>query len=112
MIVELKKLKITKSIFSQLMSLNALQFENYTVLGWVFVQGRNVILQHKEDKTLVKWKIVQDLKIAEDDPKRVYCNINGKAWTRRFLFTQDATDYCRAVNIIQTEARLNGQIFI
>lgn len=112
MIVQLKKVKITKSIFNQLLSFNPLQLENYTVLGWVFIEGKFVLLQHKEDQTLVRWKFVQDLVISSGNTKEVLFSVGGKKSFKKFLFDQDAIDYCRVVHMIQTEAKIKGQLYI
>lgn len=52
MIVELKKVKITKSIFNQLLSpqLHALcRNTDYKILGWIYEKGKKYILLYRTD---------------------------------------------------------------
>ncbi|WP_312190248.1 hypothetical protein, partial [Sphingobacterium sp.] len=75
MLVEIKKVKITKSIFNQIrkIDLSILNSdrdleENIISLGWIFADHKYVLLQNKGTKDLYKWLVMQTICIDESDP--------------------------------------------
>ena len=119
MLVEIKKVKITKSIFNQIRKidlaiLNSNQYleENIISLGWVFADHKYVLLQNKENKDLYKWLVMQTICIDHDDPKRIDYSTSGRFGSRRFLSEQEATNFFRTVLAIQKDAKVKGQLFI
>lgn len=119
MLVEIKKVKITKSIFNQVPTLDLAILnsdrdleENVRPLGWIFSNQKYVLLQNKDTKDLYKWLVMQTICIDQGDPKRINYSISGRYGTRRFMFEQDATNFFRAVISFQQQAKEKGQLFI
>lgn len=112
MIVELKKVKITKSIFDQIqLGSNALYFNllSYEILGWcrVLKKGsyyRYVLLQHTGDKSLVKLRYIEsekdvtmkDINVQESDGK------GGYIWPSKKVITLRWTDWNNSVTYQQS----------
>lgn len=112
MIVELKKVKITKSIFNQLtgplLDINS----NYEVLGWVFDKGKYILLYNKETNSLSKMRTFINLRIDLEIPNQALFTISGLNTFKLFASSKEALNWCAKINIIQTEANLKGQLYI
>lgn len=112
MIVELKKVKITKSILSQLTSPMFKDISNYEVLGWVFDKSKYILLYNKETKTLSKMRVLFGLRIDSHKPNQVLYTQNGLASFKAFHSNQEALNWCALINTIQSQAIIQGQLFI
>lgn len=112
MVVELKKVKITKSIFNQLTGPLLDTDSNYEVLGWVFDKGKYILLYNKETNSLAKMRTFSNLRIDPDKPNQALFTISGLNTLKPFPTSQDAMKWCAQINIIQTEANLKGQLYI
>jgi len=112
MIVELKKVKITKSILSQLTSPLFNEIAKYEVLGWVFDKSKYILLYNKETKTLSKMRVLFSLRIDSQKPNQVLYMRNGLASFKAFQSNQEALNWCALINTIQSQAIIQGQLFI
>lgn len=119
MLVEIKKVKITKSIFNQIRKIDLAILnsdrdleENILSLGWVFADQKYVLLQNKETKDLYKWLVMQTICIDQDDPKRIDYASSGRFGSRRFMSEQEATNFFKTVLSLQKDAKEKGQLFI
>jgi len=119
MLIEIKKVKITKAIFNQVPTLDLAILnhdrdleENIVSLGWVFANQKYALLQNKDTKDLYKWLVMQTICIDQSDPKRIDYSISGRYGSRRFMFEQEATNFFRTVLALQKDAKAKGQLFI
>ncbi|MBB2951993.1 hypothetical protein [Sphingobacterium sp. JUb56] len=112
MVVELKKVKITKSIFNQLTGPLLDTDSKYEVLGWVFDKGKYILLYNKETNSLAKMRTFSNLSIDPKMPNCALIAVNGLNKLKSFPTGQDALNWCAKINIIQTEANLKGQLYI
>ena len=112
MIVELKKVKITKSILSQLTSPLFNEIGKYEVLGWVFHKSKYILLYNKETKTLSKMRVLFGLRVDSQKPNQVIYTQNGLSSFKAFHSNQEALNWCALINTIQSQAIIQGQLFI
>lgn len=115
MIVELRKVKINKSIFNQLFkpSFPELLKENcYEVLGWAYDKNRYILLYFNETNSLNKMPFLSEMKIDERRPNVVYFKLLGYAGLVELPSYSDSIKWIAKLNEIQSEARIKGQIFI
>ena len=115
MIVELKQVKITRSIFNQLLYPffpDLLKDQNFKVLGWVFNKSRYILLYYPESNSLKRVPIISDLKIDETKPTRVYFKIHGQLKFVEMGGYSEAINWITKINTIDLEAKAAGQLFI
>lgn len=112
MIVELKKVKITRSILSQLTSPVLTEMQNYEVLGWVFDKSKFILLYNRQTQSLSKMRVFFNLRIDNDKASQVLFTINGMASFKAFPSYSEALNWCTLINTIQSQAKIQGQLFI
>ncbi|TJY63805.1 hypothetical protein FAZ19_16185 [Sphingobacterium alkalisoli] len=113
--MELRKVKITKSIFNQLLApglASLLRDDQYEVLGWVFDRIRYILIYDQETKALYRLPLIKDMKIEQQRPQIVNFNIKGYASSVQLSGYNESNRWITRVHEIQTEARVKGQIFI
>lgn len=112
MIVELKQVKITRSIFNQLLYPffpDLLKDQNFKVLGWVFNNSRYILLYYPESNSLKRVPVISDLKIDETKPTRVYFKIHGQLKFVEMGGYSEAINWITKINTIDLEAKVAGQ---
>lgn len=115
MVVELRKLKITKGIFQQLLSpvlASLLTNESLEVIGWVHYNGRYVLLYDTENKSLFRMSLIGDMKIEQRNPRIVNFMTRGYVTSVQLSGYNESNRWITRVHEIQTEAKVKGQIFI
>ena len=112
MIVELKKVKITKSILSQLTSPIYNEISKYEVLGWVFEKSKFILLYNKDSNSLSKMRWLLNIRIDNNKPNQVLFSANGMASFKSFPTYKQALDWCALIYTIQSQAIIQGQLFI
>ncbi|MBE8712558.1 hypothetical protein [Sphingobacterium hungaricum] len=114
MVVELKKVKITKSIFNQLLSpgLSTDTLRKHQVLGWVFDKSRYILLYHPDTNSLSKFPLISNMKIDERKPNQVSFMIKGMASSVQLSGYSDSINWIVLINEIQTKAKIEGQLYI
>lgn len=114
MIVELRKVKITKSIFNQLLKpiFQDLKKQDYQVLGWVFEKTRFILLYFPETNSLKKMPFISDLNIDERRPRTVSFKMQGFISLVDLSSYTEAKDWIAMINELQSTAKIKGQIFI
>lgn len=112
MVVELKKVKITKSIFDQLLSPLLNDLSKYEVLGWVFHKARYILLYDPDSKSLFRMPVITDMKIEQQRPWIVNFMQKGYAASVKLSGYHESNQWITKVHEVQVEARIKGQVFI
>jgi len=112
MIVEIKKVKITKSILTQLTPPMLNNIAQYEVLGWVFDKSKFILLYNNEGKSLYKMRVLMNIRIDSDKPNQVSYSINGLSSFKLFQSNQEALNWCALIHTIQSQAKIQGQLYI
>ncbi len=115
MIVELKKIKITKSIFEQLLGpalTDVSSIDKYQVLGWVYHKGRYILLYDPESKSLCRMPLISGMKIEQQRPQAVNFMQKGYACCVKLSSYNESKQWIAKIHEVQAEARLKGQAFI
>lgn len=112
MIVEIRKVKITRSVFNQLVSPSFENIGDYEVLGWVYEKGKFILLHCKQRGSLCKMRVLSNLRIDPDKASQVLFSLNGMASCKSFQTQDDALRWCSITNTIHSEAKLRGQLYI
>lgn len=114
MIVELKKVKITKSIFNQLVSpaLSLQGLNSVQVLGWVFDKNRFILLYNPETNALSRLSTISNMKIDYIKPNIVNFSVRGMTSNVQLAGMSDAHSWIARINEINSLARIDGQLFI
>src|SRR5690606_4745446 len=112
MIVVLKKVKITTSILSQLTSPIYNEISKYELLECIFETSRFILLYNKDSNSLSKMRWLLNIRIDNHKPNQVLFNTNGLASFKSFPTYQQALDWCVLINTIQSQAIIQGQLFI
>lgn len=118
MIVELKKVKITKSIANQLQMASISQLNGYEVLGWYINKTKNILFYHSLTKSLAYYPYFdevkpKELRYGEEIKFRVeVCKIRYNSILYGCDSEQESIELMKLFNLVKHNAILKGQLFI
>ncbi|WP_437918565.1 hypothetical protein [Sphingobacterium sp. LRF_L2] len=115
MVVEIRKAKITKAIFNQILAPSLpdlVRNEELEVLGWVFDKTRYILLQDTGKQAVYRLPIISDMKVDFRRPDHVDFKSKGYSVAVQLSGLEECNRWITRIHEIQSEARVKGQIFI
>lgn len=113
MTVEIRTLKLSRSLFNQLVSpdLRTRQPEDYEVLGWVFVKEKFIVVRDRKNDVINRLRPVVITGRLSDGCTVTYKSgkLNGSKRFQNFL---EADRWMAMMRLFMAESIEKGQIFL